>query len=313
MKRPPESSTPLEILTRTNSELLAKRKRPAKPIQPSDAVERYYRTQLRSLVRAMARAVAEEVMPVVRDEKAAYIGDADRSVFMDRWIDRVIEALRRASARFIGQAFEAQAERVARSTVSMAEAESTSAFLKSVNQAVGVDLAPVLSQQGMAEYLDASIADNVSLIRSVSEQYFDRVQNVVLGGMRNGDHPTSIAKALQHQTGITDRRAKIIARDQVAKLNSQIVQRRQVQAGITHFRWVTANDERVTGRPGGRYANAKIKCHEIAKQDIGFGPGVYRWDRGASYAGETNLHPGRAHPQCRCTASPVFEWELPQR
>jgi len=305
--------TPLEILTRTNSELLAKRKRPAKPIQPSDAVERYYRTQLRSLVRAMARAVAEEVMPVVRDEKAAYIGDADRSVVMDRWIDRVIEALQRASALFIGQAFEAQAARVARSTVSMAEAESTKAFLKSVNQAVGVDLSPVLSQQGMAEYIDASVLDNVALIRSVSEQYFERVQNIVLGGMRNGDHPTSIAKALQHQTGITDRRAKAIARDQVAKLNSQIVQRRQVQAGITHFRWVTANDERVTGRPGGRYANAKIKCYEIAKRDIGFGPGVYPWSRGASYAGETNLYPGRAHVACRCTASPVFEWQLPNR
>jgi len=165
----------------------------------------------------------------------------------------------------------------------------------------------------MAEYIDASVLDNVNLIKSVSEQYFQRVQNVVLGGMRSGDSPTTIARALQHQTGITDRRARIIARDQIAKLNSQIVQRRQVQAGITHFRWVTANDERVTGRPGGRYANAKVKCHEIAKRDIGFGPGVYRWDRGASYAGETNLHPGQAHVNCRCTASPVFEWQLPNR
>src|SRR5690606_36572047 len=157
---------------------------------------------------------------------------------------------------------------------------------KSVNQAVGVDLSPVLSQQGMAEYIDASVPDNVALIRSVSEQHLERAQNVVLRGRRNRGHPASIARAPQHQTGINDRRAKAIARDQVAKLNSQIVQRRQVQAGITHFRWVTANDERVTGRPGGRYANAKIKCYEIAKRDIGFGPGVYPWSRGASYAGE---------------------------
>lgn len=293
-----------------NSDLLAKRRRPARPIRPSDDAERNYRRNLIALVQVMARAVAAEVMPILREEKAQFTGDA---VVMDRWTDRLIAALQRAADRFTGEWFEQSSTRLAKSTVSMAEAESTAAFLKSVNEAVGVDLSPVLGSAGMVDYLDMAVADNVSLIKSIATQYHDRVQNIVMNGVRNGDAPSTIAKALQAQTGVTRRRARFIARDQVAKMNGDIVERRQTQAGITHYRAIDSGDERVTGRPGGKYQNAKIKCWEIARKDVGFGPGVYSWKKGATAGGKSGLHPGKHHPGCRCTASPVMPWELPER
>lgn len=288
--------------------MLAKRKKAARPVRVSNKPETYYRSQLNSLIRAMNLAIEREVMPVVKQEKPEYTGDSTPT--MDAWSERIIAALQAASEAFVTEAFEAQARRIAVGTVSMADAESTQAFLKSVNRAVGVDLSAMIQAEGIADYVDASVAQNVNLIKSVRDQYLAQVQSAVLEGMRAGDAPSSIAKRIQQESGVSRRRAKLIARDQVAKLNSDITEKRQSAAGVTHYRWVTSKDQRVSGAPSGKYPNAKIKCYEIARKDVGNGPGVYSWKEGASYAGQTNLHPGRAHVGCRCTSTPVFSWEL---
>ncbi|WP_220387564.1 phage minor head protein [Alloalcanivorax xenomutans] len=302
--------TPLETLTEMNRALYQKRKkrRPARPSRKDESVEVFYRGQLRSLVRLINQVIAAEVMPVVKQEKPAYTGDA---LTMDGWAERVRAALQAAADQFTTATFAAQAERVAQDMVRRADAVSTGAFVESVNRAIGVDLSNMIDSERLQEELEAAVAENISLIRSIPQQHFTRLESIVLNGMRNGQTPTTIANNIRELSGVTYRRARFIARDQVAKLNGDITEARQSAAGITHYRAVDAGDERVTGRPGGRYPNAKIKCWEIARRDIGYGPGVYTWKEGASYAGQKGLHPGKHHPGCRCTATPVFEWELP--
>lgn len=258
-------------------------------------------------------AVLERPLPggviTLGAERWAQTGDA--SPFRDNWPERVRQALQLVAAEIASDAFRSQAERVAQGAVARADSSSTEAFVKGVNSAVGVDLSNMITGEGLNNLLEAAVAENVSLITSIPQQYLSQVETIVYDGMRNGQTPTTIAKRLQEQSAVTMRRAKFIARDQMAKLNSDIVQARQSQAGISHYRAVTAGDERVTGKPGGRYPNAKIKCWEIARKDIGYGPGVYTWKEGATYAGQKGLHPGKHHPGCRCTATPVFKWELP--
>ena len=302
--------TPLEQLVEMNARVGKTRKRSARPRDPTAKVEKFYRAQLKSLVRAITKEVNEELVPVVKQEKSQY--QVDRDYTADSWSDRILALLSSIDERFIGAGsiFNQQYERLAQRTVSMAEAETTQAFVDSVNKAVGVDLNPVLDQEGMRDYLDVAIKDNVELIKSVGREHFERIERAVLGGVRNGDAPSTIARNIQEATGVSSRRAALIARDQSAKLTSEITERRQTQSGIKYYRAVTSNDSRVTGKPGGKYPNAKISCWGIARQDVGYGPGIYRWDKGASWGGKTGLHPGRHHINCRCTASPIFEWEI---
>lgn len=288
------------------------RRKPARPRDPTPKVERFYRAQLTSLVRAMDKAVESEVIPVVKQEKADYSLDAAPIYTRDRWADRIISALRALADHYI-RVQVGEYEGVARQSVSMAESESTQAFLKSVNQAVGVDMSAMLDQEGLQDYVQAATHQNAQLIRSVAENYFTGIESAVLGGVRGGEAPTKIAQRIREQTGVSRRRAQTIARDQTAKLTSEITERRQTQAGVKYYRSSTANDARVTGKPGGKYPNAKVPCWGIAQQDVGHGPGVYRWDTGASWGGRTGLHPGRHHINCRCTATPVFEFELPKK
>lgn len=248
----------------------------------------------------MAAELVKALEPELKRLKRDYIADAKPT--MDGWTDEILASIRGVSRRFSSSLFEAQIQRVAASTVSRAEADNAEDFRKSVNQAVGVDFQLIARTKGMQDYLEASTAENVNLIKSIPDEYFKNVETIVLSGMKDGLAPTAIAKQIQEQTGVSARRAKLIARDQVSQLNADLTEKRQAAAGIEFYKSEDAGDQRVSGAPGGKYPNAKISCYGIARQDIGYGPGIYKVGVGASWGGKTGLKPGKHHPLCRCIA-----------
>ncbi|KRP76694.1 phage head morphogenesis protein [Pseudomonas lactis] len=248
----------------------------------------------------MAGELIRALEPELKRLKRDYIADAKPT--LDGWTDDILAAIRGVSRRFSSSLFESQIQRVAASTISRAEADNAEDFRKSVNQAVGVDFQLITLPKGMQDYLEASTAENVNLIKSIPDEYFKNVETIVLGGMKDGLAPTAIAKQIQEQTGVSARRAKLIARDQVSQLNADLTEKRQAAAGIEFYKSEDAGDQRVSGAPGGKYPNAKISCYGIARQDIGYGPGIYKVGVGASWGGKTGLKPGKHHPLCRCIA-----------
>lgn len=304
----------VEQLREANEQFGRSRNRQPKARHPEDQVEAYYRRQLSDLIKAARQRIMKQVVPVLREEQASFEDSGltqDERAVHDAWADRVIEALEAAVASVMANAaFQTQFRRLAEGIVRRADGASTEAVIKSVNESIGVDLRSTLEQQDMQDFLAVARKQNVELIKSVPQGYFDRVENVIMSGVRDGHSVSFMMRQLREAGTTTESQARRIARDQSAKLTSQITERRQKGAGINYYRVVTANDERVTGRPGGKYPNAKISCWGIAKRDIGYGPGVYRWDEGASWGGFTGLHPGRHHIQCRCAAVPVFDWEV---
>lgn len=292
--------TPLEVLTATNKAVMERKRKPRSPdpVKPSQDAERFYLGQLNGLVRLMSKQLYAVLGPELARLKPQYT--ADSVATLDGWADDILAVIRRVSSVFATNLFDQQARRVAAGTISRAEADNAEDFRKSVNRAVGVDFELITKPKGMVDYLEASTAENVNLIKSIPQEYFQRVETIVLGGMKSGLAPTAIAKQIQEQTGVSARRAKLIARDQVSQLNSDLTRQRQAAAGIEFYRVETANDQRVSGDPSGKYPNAKISCYGIAKQDIGYGPGVYKVSDGATWRGVTGLHPGKHHPLCRC-------------
>jgi uncharacterized protein with gpF-like domain len=294
--------TSTQKLAAANTALLESRKRKPKapkPVMPSKEAERYYLGQLRALVRAMASELIASLEPALKRLKPAYIADS-RVTLDGSWTDEILKSIRSVSQRFTSPLFEAQIQRVAATTISRAEADNAEDFRDSINKAVGIDFQLITKPKGMTDYLEASTAENVNLIKSIPADYFKKVETIVLGGMKDGLAPTTIAKQIQEETGASARRAKLIARDQVSQLNSDLTRQRQTAAGIVHYKVQDADDVRVSGNPSGKYPNAKISCWGIARQDIGYGPGVYKVAEGATWKGVTNLHPGKHHPLCRC-------------
>ncbi len=143
------------------------------------------------------------------------------------------------------------AERIARDVSTFNRRQ----FGRQMELAIGID--PFVADPNLASQVDAFVAQNVALIKSLRTEQLGRVESIVLGGLRTGARVETVRKQLRESFGISRRRAEFIATDQVNKLNGQLTRSRQQQVGITEYRWSTSRDERV--RPTHRALEGTIQ------------------------------------------------------
>ncbi|MBW2672078.1 MAG: minor capsid protein [Deltaproteobacteria bacterium] len=164
--------------------------------------------------------------------------------------------------------------------------------LAGVSEGVGVAGLPLLSQEAyLGPVSDAFVRQNASLIKSVRAQALDRAEAQILEGLRGGLRNETIAKNLRASFGLSKSRAALIARDQVGKLQGELTELRQVNAGIDEYIWDSSKDERV--RPTHQELDGTTQKWSDPPA-VAFGKG------GVRYA-----HPGGDY-QCRCNAIPVM-------
>lgn len=171
----------------------------------------------------------------------------------------------------------------------------TSAFAvdaadKSVRGIVTIDRDKTIS--GVDQ--QAFVRRNVKLIKSIPKQLFADVQAELTDAWNVGRDRAVLARNIEERFDVTENRAKLIARDQVSTLFSQVNQKRQRDLGITRYEWDTAQDERVRGDPGGLYPDA-VPSHYDRQGE------VFSYDDPPEGG-----HPGEAI-NCRCVAVPIID------
>ena len=166
---------------------------------------------------------------------------------------------------------------------------------------------------------EKAIADWTALNKlqwtNVTNDFISKTTNIissnVLSGVTLKQTREDLLKVLPKKDGEPDyNRAKLIARDQTANLNSQLNKNRMTDAGLDLYKWLTANDERVRGNPTGKYKKA-IPSHYIM-----FGK-YCKWgdasaisdDKGVTWrtkrGKEERKHAGMAI-NCRCSAVAIL-------
>jgi SPP1 gp7 family putative phage head morphogenesis protein len=251
------------------------------PVHGSVGCEQSYYRALRKMLSGIRNAIARDILPALASER--------RQQRLERRLRDVEEG------SFAGiRALTAELTRQANSTVErILQLESerhTTQFMQSAHKALGVDLTAVVRQEDLGDYLRAAAARNTSLISSLSTNTVKQVEQAVLAAGIRGDSVQALKAVLTNQLGIADRRAQLIARDQTAKLNSDLNKIRQQQAGIDRYTWLTSHDERV--RP----------LHQ------GLDGKVYDW--GKPTGAEDGLPPGQPI-QCRCVARGIVIFDEP--
>ena len=166
---------------------------------------------------------------------------------------------------------------------------------KAINQAIGVNVA--LPGTDMSANVDAWAEENTALITNLTQSYLSKVTTTVNSGFRDGLSWRDISKNIQAETGVTKRRADLIARDQVATMNMQVTKQRAADLDIKQFVWRTMEDQRVRGNPSGRYPKANPSHYARNGK-------TYNWSDGA---GARDTFPGQAI-NCRCYAANVIEF-----
>lgn len=88
---------------------------------------------------------------------------------------------------------------------------------------------------------EAIIAANVSLIKSIPEQYLNEVSGMLYRALSEGKDRDWIAANLEQRYGITSRRAAFIARDQITKTTRALCRAQCLQIGSTDGIWQHSN------------------------------------------------------------------------
>jgi len=116
-----------------------------------------------------------------------------------------------------------------------------------------------------------------------SNQIATMTRQALIDGTNLKDVTNEVFNIMAERTDVSDSRAKLIARDQVSKLNGQLTKERQTDLGVEGYIWTTVGDERVRD------------THEDNDGKY------FTWDDPPAETG----HPGEDY-QCRCWAEPVL-------
>lgn len=277
-----------------NNELLQQQleqvpvKKKPKPVEPSTSTGISYNARLKAIVKEIKKDVDTILMPLLRKLSPQY--EADSLRIFDAYTDEIFAAINRIVSKWTSPEFENIAGTLSKEFINTADQVNRKRFNSSM-KSVGLDVFG--DSPELVDYIDASIFDNTRLIKSIPEQYLNNVQSIVMTNVRAGGRPASIAKSLLDQFDVTNNRAKMIARDQTAKINGDLTAKRQQNVGFEYFQWLDSDDQRVRRR------------HEsIADKVTAYGKGIYRWDNPPLNEKGIPIIPGQDF-QCRCVAIPV--------
>lgn len=266
------------------------------PLHPK-LVQNFYFGEMKPMLKALKIALKSEIIPRVKEiiAQAQESRPKNDSFREDAYSDEIKAALRKGKLKFEGlfssHRYKPIAEKVASRTNDF-NSKQTNRVFKSV---LGVDV--FKNESWLEQEMKAFIEHNVKYIKSIPDQFFDRVENTIFQGARTGSLLSDISDKLESDFDITENRAALIARDQVATFNSGLTQMRQKEVGVEKYIWKTSEDDRVRGDPSGLYPKAIPSHFDLDGR-------TFTWAEGPS---ETDgQHPGEPI-NCRCVAIPVFE------
>lgn len=249
------------------------RVRVLRPSRPSKSAELWLRSALVALVdelRVEGESIAQHLRPWL------HVGDALPPGGR--------ELLSRAAARFgsvTDRARQLSAIAIERNVRGVDEA-----LIKSIRAAISIDVSKVIDRSDLTHAMARATAENVAKISSIPERYFRRLGRELAATWRDGMRWEDLVEVVQKVGGVTEKRARLIARDQTAKMSSAFNKVRQIGLGISRYIWSDSHDKRV------RHSHHALNGHTC------------EWEHPPLIEGEP-LNPGEDY-NCRCVPIPVI-------
>jgi uncharacterized protein with gpF-like domain len=255
---------------------VVRKKRVGLPLRSNVGIEVSYRKKLEALIAQMNRSIIYWIID--RPNAAVMANDANRvtalrdilKALRKRWTDRFDDAAKDVSEWFAKQVV----------------SHSALAMTKTL-EAGKIPTVKFKMSATERDAVNAVINENVALIKSIPEQHLTAVEGMVMRSVAVGRDLGTLAKELQHQFGVTKKRAALISADQNNKASAVIMRAGMLESGIEYAIWEHSH--------AGRYPRMEHllfsgKQFEVAKG--AFLEGKWVW-------------PG-SEINCRCFLKPVL-------
>jgi len=198
----------------------------------------------------------------------------------------------RVRRKMVKQFDDARIEELVATVLNKANRHNRDELYKLVEKRVGISTKELTATEGLTFQINALVLETAQWVKKLRDE---TLEGFTANSLRAMSHGSSLEEIMQQFDGLVEKRknhARMVARSQIGNFNSVTTKIRAQNLGITRARWVTAHDERVRGRPGGKYPNAKPNHWELHGKEFDLDEGV-----------KTNtgkyLLPGVDY-QCRC-------------
>lgn len=146
------------------------------------------------------------------------------------------------------------------------------------------------------EVIQAAIVENVNLIKSIPDQYFNRISESVMRAISGNSSIAQLQDEIGHYNGITRRRAQLIATDQTRKAFTNVTLRQMQDLKIKKFKWLHTGGSR------------EPRHYHLATYPIGLNGGIFSMDRPPIIDKRTGVRGFPAQlPNCKCVMAPVVD------
>lgn len=252
-------------------------------IEPPHVIEVEYRMSLWPLVRAVHDEIKTSVLPAYEEAWASRQDGLDRVDQTDPKIRVAISKLfARSRAAMPDSKIRAEATQAGNAT----DKRHKGTFYRGVSRKVGLNVSAAEPWRDKA--IKDWVAQNTTLIKSVRDTVATGVQRDIVEALSKGTRPEVlrdrwIKTGIPVEFGTLEGRMRVIARDQVGKLNGQLSEQRQRGLGVKRYTWRTNIDGRE--RPHHHARNGQ----------------VFPWDSPPS-----DGHPG-IPVSCRCSPEAILD------
>ncbi len=199
-----------------------------RPLHPNEGTTALYRVKLEKLIEQMDDSVRYWIEAMYRNNEPLMAMD---DVLPANALKRALKALAKRWLKNFDEAAPLLAKYFALDVHAR-----TDAALRSILRNGGWSVKFKMTR-AMRDVVKATIEQNVSLIKSIPEQYLKNVEGEVMRSIQRGRDLGGLAKALQKNYGVTKRRAAFIARSQNNLASGAMNRARQIELGVTKAKW----------------------------------------------------------------------------
>lgn len=193
-------------------------------------------------------------------------------------------------------------ERLANGFLSRLDRNSARTMQSNLRNSTGVDLGTEIRSSDIDQLLKVKISENAALITSIKNEYVEDVGKIIRDNVLNGERSSRLITEIKERGGVSENRAKVIARTETSKVNAQLTRLRSEALGSKTYVWSTVIDERT------RHDHV-VMDGKLCRFDD---PTVYSDDDGKTWKPRKNIGgveilAGDIY-NCRCTALPVVSF-----
>jgi SPP1 gp7 family putative phage head morphogenesis protein len=257
-----------------------------KILHVSETIEARYAARLTKLIDRMTAETRRDVLASLR------ANDVPEHAVMDASPANQVQIVFNALMAKWEQAFGRIAADTARDMVDDVSKNNEKKLGESLRDLSGDITLDVSAISGdLRDVLDASVKENIALIKRVPSKYFEQMQGDVMRSIQNGNGLQDLIPAFEKREVAIRNWAQNVALDQTRKAFNGITRGRMISAGLDEFEWVHGGGSNHPREYHRDELNGNI--YSLSEPPI--------IDK---KTGERGI-PGQL-PYCRCTMRPVF-------